>query len=145
MESLNIDRVGPGAWYIIHLMAANSKNEKQIDAFHELVNILCERFFCLRCRDHFCTNIRKFPPPKVNSYNELFIWSVEMHNRVNILNNKPLIGYREALDYYIGPNAVCSGDCGSKKPTSLITSDLLMSVLSTGEKVKFNNNSSKKL
>lgn len=137
MESLNIDKIGPGAWYLIHLVSVNAKTEAQIMAVHEVFKIVAESFFCLKCRHHFAENMRKYPPPCVNKYNELFIWSVEMHNRVNVLNGKPEIKYREALDYYSGSSAECSGDCGAKPPTSLVVSEQLLAVLSSGDSSKF--------
>jgi hypothetical protein len=137
MEALNIERIGPGAWYIIHLMSANAKTMVQIEAVHVVLKMISEKFFCIKCRTHFAENMKKFPPPKVNSYSELFIWSVEMHNRVNITNDKPVVSYREALDHYVGRNAECSGDCGAKKPIPIPTSESLLSVLAGGENIKF--------
>ena len=142
MQTLNIDVVGPGAWYMIHLMAAHAKTPKQIDAVHEMLKIVAYNFFCVKCRHHFRKNYGIFQPPKVNDYNELFIWTVEMHNKVNEMNDKPIIEYRDALDYYVGKDSSCTGDCGAKKPKSLTTSELLLRVLSSGERSKFQESSS---
>lgn len=151
METLNIDKVGPGSWYLIHLTAANAKTEKQIEAVHEMLKIISYHFFCLRCRDHFRTNMDKFPPPLVNKYHELFIWTVEMHNRVNVLNDKPIISYRNALEYYIGKSAECNGDCGSgsggtasglKQDNVSLLPQSLLHVLTSGDQHKFIQNDS---
>lgn len=142
MDSLNIDRIGPGAWYMIHLMSANAKTDTEIEAVHQILRMVENKFFCMKCRDHFSRNMSKFPPPKVNKYDELFIWSVEMHNRVNVLNDKPNVSYRDAMDYYMGPDSVCSGDCGASKPESLTTSETLLKVLTGGESIKFHNSES---
>lgn len=139
MEALNIERVGPGAWYLLHLMAAHAKSEKEIEAVHTIISTLSLWFFCMRCREHFRKNLLDFPPPKVNKHNELFIWTVEIHNRVNVLNDKATVSYREALDYYIGKDSTCSGDCGSKKPASLPVSELLLTVLTAGDNGKFDS------
>lgn len=144
MESLNIEKIGPGAWYLIHMFAANAKTEETIKAFHILIKIVSEKFFCLRCRDHFSSNLYKFPPPLVNKYNELFIWTVEMHNRVNAVNSKPLVSYRDALNYYIGPDATCHGDCHGQNGSAgnLSMPEILLKVLSgSGESMKFPTNS----
>lgn len=138
MEGLNIEKVGPGAWYLIHTLAARSKSDEEIIAVHHVLRLVSLWFFCLRCREHFRKNMEEFPPPKVNKYNELFIWTVEMHNRVNILNDKPIVSYKDALDYYVGRESSCSGDCGSKKATSLPVSELILRVLTSGDRIKFN-------
>lgn len=140
MDSLNIEVVGPGAWYMLHLIAAYAKTEAQIQAVHEMAKIVSQRFFCLRCRHHFAENLKVYPPPNVNTYNELFTWTVEMHNRVNILNDKPVVSCAEAIEYYKGSNAVCAGDCGAKKSSTLVTSEKLLKVLSSG-----NTNGSRKM
>lgn len=137
MEALNIERVGPGAWYLLHTIAAHAKSEKEIEAVHVVISMLSIWFFCMRCREHFRKNYIDFPPPKVNKHNELFIWTVEVHNRVNVMNHKPTVSYREALDYYVGKDSTCSGDCGAKKPASLPVSELLLSVLTGGDHTKF--------
>lgn len=137
MEALNIERVGPGAWYLLHLIAAHAKSDKEIEAVHIVISMLSTWFFCVRCRDHFSKNYREFPPPRVNKHNELFNWTVEIHNRVNIINGKPTVSLREALDYYVGKDSTCSGDCGAKKPASLPVSELLLSVLTGGDHTKF--------
>ena len=145
METLNIDKVGPGSWYLIHLTAANAKTDKQIEAVHELLKMISNHFFCLRCRDHFKSNMDKFPPPLVNKYNELFIWTVEMHNRVNVLNDKLIVSYRNALDYYVGKSAECNGDCGGggdKKSSISVLPQSLLHVLTGGDQYKFIQNDS---
>lgn len=144
MQDLNIDRIGPGGWYMIHLMCAHAKTEEQIESVHNVLEMISKHFFCLRCRNHFRSNYINFPPPKVNKYDELFIWSVEMHNKVNVLNNKPIIEYREALEQYTGKDSTCTGDCGAKKPESLSMSELLLRVLSSGESSKFRSQRSEK-
>jgi hypothetical protein len=137
MDALNIEKVGPGAWYLIHTIAAHAKSEKEIEAVHVVLSMISNWFFCQKCRKHFKDNYQKFPPPKVNKHNELFIWTVEMHNKVNVENGKPVVGYREALDYYVGKDSTCSGDCGAKKGSSLPVSELINSVLTGGDKTKF--------
>ena len=44
MESLNIDVIGPGSWYLIHMLSINSKNKEQINGFHEMINIIANNF-----------------------------------------------------------------------------------------------------
>lgn len=139
MEKFNIERLGPGAWYIIHTFALNAKTVEQINSVHVMLSIIAETFFCLRCREHFKENYTKFPPPKVNKYNELFIWTVELHNRVNIINNKPIVSHKDALEAYNEKNSTCRGDCGSSNSENLSFSEYLIKVLISGDSVKFNS------
>lgn len=115
MEPLNIEKVGPGGWYMLHMLAAHSKTPSQIEGFLQMLKIVSNHFFCARCREHFRDNYRKFPPPNTNSDDELFIWTVEMHNRVNAINDKQVVTYRDAIRFYAGGISSCSGNCGEKK------------------------------
>ncbi len=135
MNPFNINVIGPGAWYMLHLLAANAKTDDDIKGVHYAIETIANNFFCLRCRKHFTENREKFVPPNVNKYNELFIWTVEMHNRVNDLNGKPRISHREALSFYINGEAVCQGDCGAEEKATI--SCHFIDVLSKGDACKF--------
>lgn len=122
---------------MIHMMAAKARTENDIASVHNILRMVAKNFFCLRCREHFRSNMAKFPPPKVNDYNELFTWTVEMHNKVNRLNDKPCVTPDEALEKYVGSNATCTGDCGAKVPSSIPVSQKLITVLISGDRYKF--------
>lgn len=134
MESLNIDVIGPGAWYLIHMLSVNSKNKEQINGFHEMINIIANNFFCTKCREHFNDNYHKYPPPKINDNNELFIWTVDMHNKVNNLNDKHLVNYRDALKIYGREGSTCNGNCRSKHSNNLLMPEEFISTLSSASK-----------
>jgi len=137
MEPFDIEKIGPGAWYIIHLMGAKSKTKEEIKSFHILIKMISQSFFCDRCRKHFNKNLGENPPPLTNNVNELFAWTVEMHNRVNEVKGEEIIEHMDALDYYIGYNSRCLGDCGSKKSYNLKIDEMLLRVLTSGDRTKF--------
>lgn len=137
MEPLDIDKVGPGGWYMIHMLAAHSKTPDQIQGFLQMIKIVSNHFFCLKCREHFRKNYETFPPPSSNSDDELFIWTVEMHNRVNSIKDKPLVSYLDAINYYTGRISTCAGNCGKKKNNGTNIPNSLIRVL--GSEERFSN------
>lgn len=134
MESLDIEQIGPGAWYMIHMLAANSKTRQQIDGFVEMIDLISRHFFCPRCREHFHHNYRMFPPPRSNTDDELFIWTVEMHNRVNTVNGKTPVSYRDALNFYVAGGSSCNGDCSGKREQSTKIPGKLIDVLGSSKR-----------
>lgn len=116
MQDHDIDKIGPGVWYTLHLSAAHAKNPNQISQTLGLIEIIKDNFFCLRCRNHFRSNYDRSPPPKHNNGYALFDWTVMMHNEVNRENNKPQVSPSEALKYYLGEYKVCKEDCGHSGP-----------------------------
>lgn len=149
MEPFEIDDIGPGVWYTLHLMTAKAKSSDEIRACHVLIKMLAEGFFCETCRKHFRDNVKDLPPPTTNKVNELFAWSVEMHNRVNVMNGKDSIDHMEALDYYVGHKSRCHGDCGRGRSNpvpgtpyktsrpNLRVSESLLNTLTSGDRSKF--------
>lgn len=134
MDPLNIDVVGPGAWYIIHMLAMNSKTKEEIEGFHQMVKLISKHFFCMKCRQHFYENYQEFPPPLLNNNHQLFIWTIEMHNKVNSINGKSNVLYSDAIKFYGAGGSNCDGDCGSNKSTHLQVSEKLINVLTSNRK-----------
>ncbi len=89
---------GPQGWHFIHATAATFPNEPtKADKenysvfFNDLGNILP----CELCRENFKEKLKKLPPPLTNS-EEMFKWSVDIHNQVNRENNKPELTIEQA-------------------------------------------------
>lgn len=116
MQHLDLEKIGPGVWYTLHLSAAHAKTPNQISQTFGLIEVIREHFFCLKCRNHFQSNYDRFPPPKHNNGNALFDWTVMMHNKVNAANGKPQLSPSEALKLYIGEFSICTEDCGHSGP-----------------------------
>lgn len=126
MQQHNVIKIGPGAWYALHLSAAHAKTTEDISSTLYLINLYRKNFFCTKCRDHFDINAEKYPPPTTNKNNELFEWTVMMHNKVNVSNGKPIIDAENALKYYIGESSSCEKGC---EPEGMETVDTVESLI----------------
>ena len=88
---------GKEAWRFIHYVALayepSEKNKVEyLKFFQDLPNILP----CPICGEHFKENMQMHPI-NLNSKEELFNWTVDMHNFVNLANNKKIYTYDDAL------------------------------------------------
>jgi hypothetical protein len=81
---------GPIVWRVIHRAALLTPS---IHCFRKYI-VYLERFFpCRECRAHLRENLHKLAPCQGPS---AFTWSVDLHNVVNRMLNKPLVGINEA-------------------------------------------------
>jgi len=74
--------VASGAWHVIHAVAALGK----YDTLLEIFEVFRDRFVCPKCRLHIGKFMKSkyYPPSKKMSNIDLFIWTVNFHNMVNI-------------------------------------------------------------
>ena len=85
---------GKEGWRFIHYVAVTyhpSKKEEYLKFFQNLPEILP----CPVCGEHFKQNMAKLPP-RMDSNQTLFEWSVDMHNLVNKENGKKIYTYDQA-------------------------------------------------
>jgi hypothetical protein len=85
---------GKEGWRFIHFVAVTyqpSKKEEYLKFFQNLPEILP----CPVCGEHFKHNMAKLPP-RMDSNQTLFEWSVDMHNLVNKENGKKIYTYDQA-------------------------------------------------
>jgi hypothetical protein len=85
---------GKEGWRFIHFVAVTyqpSKKEEYLKFFQNLPEILP----CPVCGEHFKENMAKLPP-RMESNQTLFEWSVDMHNLVNKENGKKIYTYDQA-------------------------------------------------
>jgi hypothetical protein len=97
---INAIQWGKEGWHFIHTIALTypfnpTENDKKnyLQFLKSLENVLP----CNICAKHFKKNMIKIPP-RLDSTIEFFNWSVDMHNEVNIMNNKPILTYEEAYN-----------------------------------------------
>jgi hypothetical protein len=90
---------GRQAWQFIHCVALSypknpteAQRDMYLTFYHSLSNILP----CEICAAHYKSKIEKNPPNMTNRA-ELFRWTVDIHNEVNIDNGKRTLSYSEAL------------------------------------------------
>lgn len=80
---------GPGTWRLLHVTAAVAYSEQERLDFEKLVLITARVLPCTKCKEHFRTNLRKFPLRNYMSSNEtLFLWTWLMHDAVNEAQGK---------------------------------------------------------
>lgn len=91
---------GRQAWHFIHMVALSYPDKPGEE---DRVNYL--RFFqslphalpCPICGEHFRENMEK-NPPRMDNRQELFKWTVDVHNEVNKMHRKRVLSYDEAID-----------------------------------------------
>ena len=87
---------GKEGWRFIHFVAITydpSKKEEFLNFFQNLPKILP----CPVCGKHFKENMAKLPP-RMESNQTLFEWTVDMHNLVNKENGKKIYTYDQAYN-----------------------------------------------
>jgi hypothetical protein len=96
---------GKHTWIFLHSITLNypdNPTDEEIkqhsDFFLNLGNILP----CHKCREHYKLNLKKFKLTKtILKSKELFIkWLIDIHNSVNISNNKKIEPYGKMMKYY---------------------------------------------
>lgn len=96
---------GPYAWFFIHSIALNYPNnptfKNRIDYsnfFKSLSNVLP----CQRCAINYSNNIKNHPIDNhLDNSQQLFNWTVDIHNMVNSETGKQIISYEEAYNLHI--------------------------------------------
>lgn len=94
---------GPPFWFTIHVTAlAYPKNPSYADKkaakeFYESLQFLLP---CPVCREHLKVHLVKYPiTPHLDRREDLFKWTVMLHNEVNVSLNKATFTELEALSY----------------------------------------------
>ena len=95
---------GPKLWFVIHTLALNypenpTYEEKRIheDFFNNLVYLIP----CHKCRTHYRTHISKYPIINyLDNSDNLFKYTVQIHNEVNKTLNKNIYSYEDAVKFY---------------------------------------------
>ena len=95
---------GPHAWQFLHSITLaypdnptleDKNNHAQF--FNSIQNILP----CQSCRDHYTQNLQELPVEQhLENKESLFRWSIDLHNRVNVMNNKREYSYDEVTELY---------------------------------------------
>lgn len=89
---------GSEGWHFIHFVALNYPNNPTEEDKTNYLNFLKSLEFTLPCEGcayNFAQKLKK-SPPNLNSRNELFEWTVDVHNQVNKENGKKILSYEEA-------------------------------------------------
>lgn len=95
---------GPFFWHTIHIVALGYPKEPTYtdkraakDFFESLAHLIP----CPYCREHYTVHLQKMPiTPHLDRKEDLFRWTVELHNVVNQSLGKPAYTEAEALMFY---------------------------------------------
>lgn len=101
---------GPSGWKFIHYTALgypDNPTEKDKENYKLFFNNLENTLPCLKCSINFGKNIKELPiDNSLNSRNDLFKWTVNIHNMVNNELGKNNLSYEEALNKYENKGSV---------------------------------------
>ena len=95
---------GPHAWQFLHSITLSYPDNPTLEDknnhaqfFNSIQNILP----CQKCKDHYTQNLHILPIEQhLDNKESLFRWSVDLHNRVNVINNKREYSYDEVTELY---------------------------------------------
>ena len=99
---------GPGAWTLLHAITLEYPEQPSLldknnirTFFESLSNVLP----CEKCRIHFKNNLTVYPLTDtiLSSKNQLVKWLIDIHNKVNESNGKPILSYENALKKILDP------------------------------------------
>ena len=94
---------GPPAWLFLHTITLNYPDNPTLedkDNFRIFFNSLKNVLPCDKCKDHYAQNIIE-TPIQLDSKKDLVKWLIEIHNKVNELNNKPILTYDQVVNEYL--------------------------------------------
>jgi len=99
---LGPDIWGPHGWKFIHFIALGYPKEPTEEdkiSYKTFFLLIPSILPCSICSNHYTQNLKKNPLTDeiLQDRLKLFNWTVDMHNEVNILNDKETIDYDTAL------------------------------------------------
>lgn len=103
-QNITKTKWGNSVWYFIHYTALNQPNILTNDialAYKDMMYSLTVLLPCEMCRGHLKQHLQDFPIDNYLRTNEsLFEWTFQLHNKVNISLNKPVMNYKDARMLY---------------------------------------------
>lgn len=121
--SFTPQQVNHGMWFSLHTLAKEAFDTPRVLGFTTLAPALCLAHPCLQCRSHFAHFLQEHPFGNylARYYREgrdigMFMWSVALHNHVNLITGKPHFFLEEAYQLYYRQPTVCT-DCGEPSVT----------------------------
>ena len=95
---------GPFFWHTLHIVALGYPQEptyndkKAAKDFFESLQTLIP---CPMCRQHYASHMVKLPiGPSLDSRKDLFRWTVDLHNEVNVMLGKRKYSETEVIQFY---------------------------------------------
>ena len=95
---------GPFFWHTIHITALGYSNKPtyaQKKAAKEFFTSLTVLIPCPVCREHYAKHVETYPiTPHLDSRDDLFKWTVVLHNAVNKDLGKPEFSENDSIAFY---------------------------------------------
>jgi hypothetical protein len=95
---------GPSFWVALHSITFDysvNPDEEEKERIRNFFNSLEYILPCKLCRVNYSHHIRQNPiENKLNSKKDLVFWLIDIHNMVNVQNNKPKLSYQQVIDIY---------------------------------------------
>lgn len=93
---------GPHGWKFIHYIAIgypNNPSENDKQSYKSFFSNIARVLPCSLCSNHYSENLLKHPlnDTVMSSRDNLVKWSIDMHNEVNIANNRDILSYDEGF------------------------------------------------
>jgi hypothetical protein len=93
---------GPPAWTFLHSVTfqyPDNPTELDKQKYQQFFESLKYTLPCPTCKEHYSINFEKLPI-RLNTRDELIKWLIDIHNEVNIKNNKKVYSYDEVFTKY---------------------------------------------
>jgi hypothetical protein len=93
---------GAAGWHFLHAIALSypdNPTDKDKDDYRTFFDSLVPVLPCPACSNHYRGNMLKYPI-RLNNRLELFRWTVDMHNEVNVSKGKKVYTYEEAYEEF---------------------------------------------
>lgn len=95
---------GPIFWHALHVTALSyptNPNYAQKRAAKEFYESMTELIPCPVCREHYKKHLQKLPlSPHLDRRDDLFRWTIQLHNEVNDTLGKPRVSEMESINFY---------------------------------------------
>jgi hypothetical protein len=100
---LGPDIWGPHGWKFFHFVAlgySNNPSNEDKQNYKNFFTMIPKILPCSICSNHYIKNLKKHPitDEVLSNRANLLNWTIDMHNEVNISNNKKPISYENGLN-----------------------------------------------
>lgn len=97
---------GPPGWFFLHVITLNypsCPNEEDKQNMKQFFESLQRVLPCKKCQRNFGEHLVKHPltDAVLCSKKELIKWLIDVHNEVNVMTGKPVMGYDEAVSHLV--------------------------------------------
>ena len=95
---------GPCFWHTMHIIALSypaNPSYAHKRAAKEFFEGLSHLIPCPKCREHYQTHLQKYPiSPHLDRRDDIFRWTVNVHNEVNKSLGRPPVSEMESINFY---------------------------------------------